>query len=236
MDSVNRGTAAAVALLLVLAGASPAPHPPRGAQARPDPVLFVHGWRGNAAQWRAMRARFRADGWRDSELYAWTLEPSASNAAGAARIAARIDQILVATGAARVDIVAHSMGSLSSRHYLKTPASARKVDAWVSLGGPNHGTGAAEICLADDCREMRRGSPFLAALNRGDETPGAVRYATWWSPCDEWIDPPESAALDGAANHRTRCISHLELLRDSTVYRELRDFIAADSPSRRQVE
>jgi triacylglycerol lipase len=202
---------------------------PIAASAQPprrDPILFVHGWRGSGAQWNTMTARFREDGWRDNELFAWTFDARESNVATAARIAARVEQVLAATGAERVDIVTHSMGALSARYYLKNLRSAGKVDAWVSLGGPNHGIIAAGLCPYAACREMRRGSPFLAALNRADETPGTARYATWRSPCDEIIDPPETVILDGAANHQTRCISHLELLRDTAVYRAVRDFVA----------
>jgi len=191
-----------------------------------DPILFVHGWQGSAAQWRPMMARFRGDGWSDRQLFAWTFDDRESNAVRAARISTRIDQVLAATGAARVDIVTHSMGSLSTRYYLKHLARPGRVDAWVSLGGPNHGTEAARLCFSTACREMRPGSPFLAALNRGGETPGAVRYATWWSPCDEAVQPAASAALDGAENHQTRCLSHLQLLTDSAVYREVRDFVS----------
>ena len=196
-----------------------------GAAAR-DPILFVHGWRGDRAQWRAMMARFKADGWSDAELYAWTFDTGQPNAAAAARISARVDQILVATRARRVDIVTHSMGALATRYYLKHLRSAGKVDAWVSLGGPNHGTTVAELCFSPACREMRLGSPFLAALNEGDETPGAPRYATWWSPCDEVIDPDSSVLLDGAANHQTACIGHLDFFRDAAVYRAVRDFVS----------
>jgi triacylglycerol lipase len=73
---------------------------------------------------------------------------------------------------------------------------------------------------------MRPGSAFLAALNRGDETPGAARYATWWSPCDEVVHPPSSVALDGAENHQAPCVAHLGLLRDTAVYRQVRDFVS----------
>ena len=45
----------------------------------------------------------------------------------------------------------------------------------------------------------------------GSETPGAVRYGTWWSPCDEIINPHESVVLTGATNTKTECISHLAL-------------------------
>ncbi|MFL5381934.1 MAG: esterase/lipase family protein [Longimicrobiaceae bacterium] len=192
----------------------------------PDPILFVHGWQGSAAEWRPMMARFRRDGWGDRQLFAWSFDDRRSNAAIAASISTRVDQILAATGAARVDIVAYSMGSLSTRYYLKNLARPGRVDAWVSLGGPNHGTEAARLCFSTACREMRPGSPFLAALNRGDETPGAARYATWGSPCDEAVQPAGTTALDGAENHQTRCLSHLQLLADSAVYREVRDFVS----------
>lgn len=199
---------------------------PRAQPPAPDPILFVHGWQGEAAQWRPMLARFRRDGWSDRQLYAWTFDDRESNAVIAARISTRIDQILAATGAAHVDVVTHSMGSLSARYYLKNLARPGRVDAWVSLGGPNHGTQVARLCFSAACREMRPGSPFLAALNRGDETPGATRYATWWSPCDEAVQPAASAMLDGAENHQTRCLSHLALLTDSAVYRDVRDFVS----------
>jgi len=191
-----------------------------------DPILFVHGWRGSAAQWRPMMQRFEEDGWSRARLFAWTLDPRDSHAAAARKIATRVDQILAATGAARVDIVTHSMGALPTRYYLKNLDGDGKVDAWVSLGGPNHGINVADLCISADCRDMRRGSPFLAALNRGDETPGGARYATWRSPCDEIIDPVDTVVLQGAQNHLTGCISHLGLLRDPAIYRAVRDFVS----------
>jgi triacylglycerol lipase len=208
----------AVLLGLPLAAAR-APHAGR------DPILFVHGWRGSPAQWHTMMERFRADGWSERELYAWSSETGESNAVAAARIAGQVDQILAATGAARVDIVSHSMGALSTRYYIKELEGAGKVDAWVSIGAPNHGTTRAGLCFSTACREMRPGSRFLAALNAGDETPGAVRYATWSSPCDEIISPSRSGMLAGAVNHRTWCVSHVALLGDTAVYREVRDFV-----------
>jgi triacylglycerol lipase len=203
--------------------------PPAHAQSpapRRDPILFVHGWRGDAAQWRTMMNRFRADGWTDRELYAWTVDPRASNRETARRISARVQQILAATGASRVDIVTHSMGSLSTRYFLKTLHRGDEVDAWVSMGGPNHGTLTAQLCFSVSCREMREGSAFLAELNGEDETPGEVRYATWRSPCDEIIEPVGSVMLDGAENRVTGCVLHLDLIHDPGVYQQVRDFIA----------
>lgn len=192
-----------------------------------DPILFVHGWRGEAAQWRPMMNRFRDDGWTDRELFAWTLDPRASNRENARRISARVQQILAATGAERVDIVTHSMGGLSTRLYLKELLREGEVDAWVSLAGPNHGTLMAQLCFSPACREMREGSAFLAELNENDETPGEVRYATWRSPCDEVIEPTITVVLHGASNYVTECLLHMDLLTAPSVYRQVRDFVAS---------
>lgn len=159
-------------------------------------------------------------------MYTFQYDAGRPNAETAARIAARVDQILVATRARRIDIVTHSMGALPTRFYLKNLGGTSRVDAWVSLGGPNHGTTSAEICFSAACREMRIGSAFLAALNEGDETPGDVRYATWRSPCDGVIDPDASTILEGAENRETACLGHVELLEKRDVYLEVRDFVA----------
>jgi triacylglycerol lipase len=189
-----------------------------------DPILFVHGYGGNGGNFCAMIDRFRADGWTDRELYAYNYSFIASYAADAEEIRAQVDQILGTTGATKVDIIAHSAGSVSSRYYLKNLGGAAKVDAWVSLGGPNHGTATAFNCSFTPCVEIQPGSAFLAALNTGDETPGSTRYGTWWSPCDE-TSLPASVLLVGATNHQTACIGHQDFLDNLTVYQQVRDWI-----------
>ncbi|MFE1298096.1 MULTISPECIES: esterase/lipase family protein [unclassified Streptomyces] len=190
-----------------------------------NPVLFVHGYTGDGSNWNTMAGRFQNDGWPSSHLDQWTYDWHQSNATTAQQLSAEVDRLLSATGATKVDIVSHSMGGLSSRYFLKNLGGGDKVDAWVSLGGPNHGTDSANSCFDTSCTEMRIGSSFLASLNSGDETPGAPRYATWWSPCDTVINPDSSVALSGAANTKTACLSHTGLLSDATVYAQVRDMI-----------
>ena len=192
-----------------------------------DPILFVHGWNGSASNWSTMVSRFEKDGYPKSHLSTYTYNSSTSNKTLAeTEVKSRVESLLKATGAAKVDILAHSMGSLNSRYYVKFVAGGQeKVDDWVSFGGPNHGTKAANICFTATCVEMRIGSKFLTELNAGDETPGTVNYGTWWSPCDEFINPPESTILSGATNTKTPCISHLALVSDEAVYKEVREFI-----------
>lgn len=72
---------------------------------------------------------------------------------------------------------------------------------------------------------MRPNSSFLNALNRKDETPGSSRYATWWSPCDEVINPRNSALLSGAINNQTACIRHSDLHENVTVYSQIKAWL-----------
>ncbi|MFD5947136.1 esterase/lipase family protein [Streptomyces collinus] len=190
-----------------------------------NPVLFVHGYTGDASNWNTMANRFLTDGWPSSHLDKWSYDWRQSNATTAQQLSTEVDRLLAATGATKVDIISHSMGGLSSRYYLKNLGGTSKVDAWVSLGGPNHGTDSADSCFDTSCTEMRIGSSFLAALNSGGETPGSPSYATWRSPCDTVINPDTSVSLSGAANTQTACLSHTGLLADATVYAQTRDTI-----------
>lgn len=192
-----------------------------------DPILFIHGYGGNTSNWDTMRQRFLADGWQDVELYAYNYSFLSSNATNAAEIRDQVNDIISRTGATKVDIIAHSMGSISSRYYLKNLGGSDKVDAWVSLAGPNHGTDYVENqnCAFTPCKEIIPGSAFLVALNGGDETPGLARYGTWRSPCDTTINPDESVILSGATNTLTSCLAHFNLLTDPTVYQQVRAFV-----------
>jgi triacylglycerol lipase len=217
---VTRRLATLVAAIAVCIAAAV----PASASAQ-DPILFVHGYVESASLWNTMIANFEKDGYPKSYLSAYSYNTSQSNKIDAEEVKSKVEALLKNTGATKVDIVAHSMGSLNSRYYIKNLGGESKVDDWVSLGGPNHGTETANFCFSASCVEMRVGSTFLKELNATDETPGAVSYGTWWSPCDEIINPDSSVALTGATNTKTACISHTALTTDSTVYGQVREFV-----------
>jgi triacylglycerol lipase len=196
-------------------------------------VLLVHGWNSSAGIWTTMIGRLTSEGYTASQIHAWSYNTAQSNATTAQVIQRKVDSILVATGASKVDVVSHSMGALSARYYVRNLGGTAKVDAWVSLGGPNHGTSTASLCFQTSCQEMRAGSRFLADLNKRDETPGAtVRWATWWSACDQVILPQSSTPLSGGAtNTQTACMQHSQLYTDAVVYGQVRGFLRANEPA-----
>ncbi|WP_344116853.1 triacylglycerol lipase [Streptomyces blastmyceticus] len=221
---------ALVTLLSVLLAATALGASPARATPPPNPVIFVHGRNAGPGVWGAMRADFLRAGYPEDRLDAWSYDTGRStNEVLAGEFAAHVDAVLARTGAAKADIVAHSLGSLPSRWYVAFGGGAAKVAHWASLAGPNHGTTVAYLCALWDqgCRDMTPGSYVLSRLNAGPETPGPVRYATWWSSCDEQIAPVSSTALAGAVNTRTAgCLKHNDLLTDAAVAQKVRAFLA----------
>lgn len=214
-------TAAAATLALAMA-------PSGTAATTHEPILFIHGWSENSLMWTNFKSRFALDGWSSGQLYTIDYNTRQSNKITAEEVKAKIDQIRAANGGSKVDVITHSMGGLNSRWYLKFMGGTDAVDDWVSLGGPNHGTWDAAACAGysyASCIEMLPGSSFLNQLNADDETPGAVNYGTWWSPCDEVIIPQESVILSGARNTKTACLEHIYLSQDDTVYQGVREFV-----------
>jgi triacylglycerol lipase len=196
-----------------------------GVAAAHDPILFVHGYVENESLWTTMIRSFEREGWTASELNNWRYNTSQSNVTTAREVQRKVEEILSRTRAAKVDIISHSMGGLNTRYYLKNLRGTEKVDDWVSLGGPNHGTSTANFCSEASCVEMRVGSTFLRELNREDETPGTVNYGTWWSSCDEIINPHESVLLTGATNTEAGCVTHTGLTTNATVFAGVREFV-----------
>ena len=79
--------------------------------ARRLPLLLVHGYQCNRGVWLWMRARLEAAGWT---VATHNLEPVyGSIDQYADGIARRVDEVLDATGATQLLLVAHSMGGLA---------------------------------------------------------------------------------------------------------------------------
>ncbi|MFD9477437.1 esterase/lipase family protein [Streptomyces nojiriensis] len=136
---------ALLTLCLALPAASPAQASSR------NPVVLVHGYNADPGVWGALRADLRAAGYTDAELFSFGYDTHQSvNEVLAGRLGAYVDQVRRETGAAKVDVVAHSFGSLVSRWYVKFGGGAAAVDHWVSLAGPNRGTSTAWACALWD--------------------------------------------------------------------------------------
>ncbi|HET9948909.1 MAG TPA: alpha/beta fold hydrolase [Longimicrobiales bacterium] len=187
------------------------------------PVVLVPGWFDTARDLASLRIRLLAAG-RD-EVYALTFDdPTGGNRRHAAEIDSAVAEVLAETGASRVDVVAHSMGGLAVRWYLRTHPDA-PVRRAVFLASPHRGTLSAHLAWGDGSDEMLPGSPFLDTLNSGAALPEGLTAMTIRTPIDTHVVPGESATLPGVEDHEVCCPTHQGLLRDEEVFRLVLDFL-----------
>ncbi len=177
------------------------------------PVLFVHGVNGGSDNYAVMLPRLVEDGWPEDRLYALDFaDPSwGCSVDNAATIAEQVELIRTTTGSDRVSIVAHSMGTLSSRYYVKNLGGHEVVNTYVTLGGMHHGLDSScspdfpfKPCIWDEiCSE----GEFVAQLNADPATPGELAWVSIYGTADETV-PNSSSRLDGAENIEIEGVSH----------------------------
>jgi len=162
----------------------------------------------------------------------------------AKRINDIIELIKYRTGRDQVNIIAHSMGGLVSREYIRQFGSD-SVYKLIMIGTPNHGIygQVADSCsffgAGTECAEMESTSNFITTLNSGDETIGDTKYYTIaGSGCiftgidGDGVVRSSSVPLEGATNYKIngQCSGffnrdfHGELLNPSK-YNEVLDYI-----------
>jgi pimeloyl-ACP methyl ester carboxylesterase len=110
------------------------------AQAKPplNPIIFVHGGSGSAAQFETQAWRFASNGYPSRYIRALEYDSSQINAilpAVHAELDALIATLQAETGRAKVDLLGHSLGTFVSQTYLATPARAANVAHYVNIDG-----------------------------------------------------------------------------------------------------
>ena len=120
--------------------------------------------------------------------------------------------------AVRVNFVAHSMGGLAIRAWLRaTPDGDARVHRVVTIGSPHHGTWPAAHARSVPGQQMRLHGPWVRQL-LAHEPPGrASAFVCWYSNGDNAVYPPAAATLEGADNRFVAGLAHVELAFDPLV-------------------
>ena len=233
-----------------------------GSTAPLPPIVFVHGNGDSAALWMTTLWRFESNGWPRERLRAIDIpyplardddtqpQPGRSSTAdNMAYLALQVDQMLMATGARQVVLIANSRGGNAVRNYLANGSGAGKVSHAVLCGTPNHGV------YADPKRnphaEFNGAGTFLTSLNtrksaNGDEVTPDVRWLTirsdnndkYAQPDGVWIGAKglptnvgfDGPALKGAENVVIAGIDHRETAYSAKAFEAMFRFVTGQPP------
>jgi hypothetical protein len=143
------------------------------------------------------------------------------------QLAARIDEVVAATGQPQVILVCHSMGGLAARAYLCSHGAAR-VKKLVTIASPHHGTVHARFGAGPNARQMMLASDFLKELcgKEGEKGPECGTTSIY-SPHDNLVAPQDTSRLPWARNIAVPGRGHVDILASerlaTLVAKELRE-------------
>ena len=182
------------------------------------PVLLVHGYGCNGGYWNRLGRRLQRA--RISHA-AVDLVPLAGDIDGYVPLLERaVEELRAATGAPRVALVAHSMGGLVARAWMRRHGTGR-LARLVTLGTPHFGTGLARFGLGVNARQMeRRGdaaSSWLQALAESEDRARRALVTSIYSHHDNIVSPQTSSQLPGARNIAFGGVGHVALGFDARV-------------------
>lgn len=252
------GAVAAAAAVVLAAGCASTP----SLQDAP-PIVFVHGNGDTAALWQTTLWRFESNGWPRERLHAIDVpyplardddsKPQAGRTSAAENMAylkAEVENVMRATGAARVVLLGNSRGGNAIRSYILNGGGDRTVSHAILGGTPNHGVQA--IAGLNENNEFAGTGPYLKALNApknaaGDEVTGPVKWMTirsdnndkYAQPDGLWIgrrgQPTgvsyEGPALKGATNVVIPRIDHRETAFSPAAFAAAYRFITGRAPT-----
>jgi hypothetical protein len=142
--------ALAAIALVVFAGPAAAQTPGFGQ----NPVLFVHGIEGSGSQFESQKMRFMSNGY--PEAWVDELDYDSTRAVGDksevhAQIDAKIAALKQSTGMAKVDVVAHSLGTSVMYDYMTEGATAEQrranIDQYVNVDGQSSNPGVPTLAV-----------------------------------------------------------------------------------------
>jgi triacylglycerol lipase len=188
-------------------------------------VVFIHGYICNRGLWNPWMKRLLK---LDRAFVAVSLEPVFGSLDDyVAQVERAVRRLEAATGLAPV-IVAHSMGGLVARAWLRSRATHKRSDGTgeaarlITIGTPHRGTWLARLARTPNGRQMAMDSPWMAALAAKEppSLPGLI--TSWWSECDQIVYPPPTAVYPGSEAKQLRGVGHIAMTAREEVWNEIR--------------
>jgi triacylglycerol lipase len=158
-----------------------------------NPVLLVHGIDDTGEVFHKMAGHLALQGW---SVYSLDLVPNNGDV-GLDELAKQIGDYVTATFAPeqRLDIVGFSMGGIVSRYYIQRLGGINRVQRFITISSPHHGTVVAYGSQRPGCIQMRPESIFLKDLNSDAAILEQLDFTSIWTPYDLMIVPANSSQM-----------------------------------------
>jgi triacylglycerol lipase len=190
-------------------------------------LILVHGFVCNRGLWNPWWPPLCAAG---IPCIAVNLEPVfGSIDRYPAVIEAAVQRMTQATGRPPL-LVAHSMGGVAVRAWLREHDADARVHGVVTVGSPHHGTWLGRFGHAPNAQQVRWQSRWLLQLAAAEPAQRYRRFTCFWGHCDNIVFPASTATLPGADNRHLRGHAHVHLLRHPQVLDTVLKRLAEDEP------
>jgi triacylglycerol lipase len=127
-----------------------------------------------------------------------------------------------------IDLVGFSMGGLVVRYYLQPLGGSERVQRFIAISSPHHGTWTVFLRGNPGARQMRPGSDFLQDLNRDAAVLNRIQLTTIRTPFDLMIIPSSSSELAAARSIRVNVPAHPLMVRDRRVLEWVHRLLVAE--------
>ncbi len=191
-----------------------------------DPVVFVHGYFQNRANFLFLARALKAS--NVGKLYGFNYPWAARLEGNAQRLARFVERVVKETGRPHVSLVAHSMGGLVCLEYMHTPEGAARVRKCVTIATPHAGVMWRGPVIGPSGAQMRLDGEYLSDRKGRQIT---VPTLSIYSTHDNVVHPPQTSALTarGGRDHPIGGLGHLSILFDAAVSREVVLFLREEA-------
>lgn len=189
------------------------------------PVIFIHGYFQNRADFCWLARQFRRAG--KGPLYGFNYPWFDSVDRNVPRLGRFVERVCAETGAERVTLIAHSLGGLVALEYAHSDAGTARVAHCVTIGTPHAGVVFRGPIPGRVAKELRAGGAFV--IERSERAVVAPTLSIY-STHDNIVHPPSTCQLSGRGGDDVAIdgLGHLSLLYSPEVARVLMAFIDTD--------
>lgn len=158
-----------------------------------NPVLLIHGISDTIAVFSKMTPYLKRLGW---SVHSFNLIPNNGECRLDLLAKQVADYVEKTFGPEQpIDVVGFSMGGIVSRYYIQRLGGIERVQRYVNISAPNHGTLTGYLSWRPGCIQMRPDSEFLRDLNRDAAMLGRLNFTVMWTPHDLMIVPAWSSRM-----------------------------------------